>query len=79
MKTLTKIKDGIRKILFGLKKTEPQKKQQDKYRVGRSTGRAILVIETGREHLIFPFGSDESVQKYCDWLNKLENEKTGNN
>lgn len=40
-----------------------------KYRVGRKEGRAILEIETGKEHLIFPVGSDEAAKEYCDFLN----------
>jgi hypothetical protein len=44
---------------------------EPKYRVGRSSGRAILEVETGHEYLIFPVGSNEAVQDYCNYLNRM--------
>ncbi len=44
-------------------------KQELKYRLGKRQKRAIIEIETGKEHLIFPIGSEEAAQEYCDYLN----------
>lgn len=43
---------------------------KNKYRVGKKNKVAILLTETGEEHLIFPHARKENVQAYCNWLNE---------
>lgn len=49
----------------------PCKEVEKKYRVGKHYSRAILEIETGHEHLLFPVGSEKACKDYCDYLNNL--------
>lgn len=46
----------------------------DKYRVGKSQHRAILEVETGKEYLIFPLGSEQACVDYCKYLNSISSE-----
>jgi hypothetical protein len=51
---------------------EHYKKPSDKYRLGRKEKRAILEVETGKEHLVFPVGNEDAAMKYCIYLNKIQ-------
>ncbi len=65
------IMDKICKVIRPLPKEveKVSENSENKYRVGRKEGRAILEVATGKEYLIFPHGSEKACKEYCDYLN----------